>query len=282
MELRSFRKWQLTAPLCAAFVLLSVLLYWLLLVRPYICIEKAHLATQTIDVRSESAGRLTSLRAHEGAWVEEGEILFSLSAAKEEAFRAELLSRIDSLNHKLSSHLLNAEEAMQSYLNACSDEAMGLEDGQPEFPLVKMQQQQEMAEQCKVQISTAHQELEHTKVEIQGKNTPATTPGFVVKRAKQEGEFLQAGDLIYSLCNPKKMWIEAVIPESSISKIKIGQKVFANLPSDSSCKWEGAIAWISPMALPDEQGVPVHISLGDALPDFLRPNLSVQLKIKVR
>ncbi len=281
MELRNFRKWQLTVPLIAAAVLLSVLLYWLVWVLPYICLEKAHLATQPIEVRSESAGRLASLRAGEGSWVEEGEILFSLSAAEEEAFQEVLLSKIDSLHKSLSNHLTTAEEAMQEYLTARSDEAMG-EDDQSEFPLVKMQQQQEMAEQCKIQISMSQQELEHTKLAIRRKTVPAGFPGFVVKQEKHEGEALRAGDLVYSLCNPKKMWIEAIVPESSISKIKIGQKVFAHLPSDSSCKWEGAVSWISPIALSDEKGVPIRISLEGALPEFLRPNLTVQLKIKVR
>ncbi len=279
--MRSFRKWPFATPLCFALALSGTLFYWFVSVRPYICIQKAYLATHAIEVRSGFGGQLASLRAQEGAWVEEGEILFSLSASKEESFKSELLTKIDSLHQKLSSHLACAEDAMQEYLNGRSDEAMGLDD-QSDFPLVKMQQQQAMADQCKEQITLAQLELEHAKVAILGKNATAACPGFVVKRERKEGEVLQAGDLVYSLCNPKKIWIETVVPENSISRIKIGQKVFAHLPSDSSCRWEGAIAWISPIALPDEGGVPVRISLGDSLPEFLRPNLTVQLKIKVR
>lgn len=267
--------------LLGAILPLGLLTYWLVFVRPYIRIDQACLAASTIEVRSDIPGRLAHLSAPEGSWVEQGEILFSLSAVKEEILQAELQAKIEMLRQTMSGHVAEVEAAMQEYLNARTDLVIGLED-RSEFPLARLEQQQKLADLCKKEIGLAQQEFDLTKQAIQDKNCAAPASGYVVKCQKQTGEHIQAGDAVCVLCNPKTMWVEAIVPESYASQIRVGQKAFAMLPSDSSFKHKGELSWISPIALPGHEGIPIRISLEEGYPDCLRPNLQVQLTLKVR
>lgn len=258
----------------------GLLLFWFLGVRPYIHVNEVRLRAHMVSVSSESDGKLARCLAREGSWVEEGEVLFSLSAAKEEMLKAELHAKIQALRQSLSIHLAAAEEAMQEYLNARTELAMGEED-QSDAPLAKMQQQREMADKCSLQISLSEQELAITKACIEGKSRTSPLAGFVVQCQKQEGDLVEAGDTIYSICNPQNMWMEAVVPEKNIAQIQVGQKVYACLAQDPFCKWQGHVSWISPIALDDKQGVPIRIVLDGVFPKVLRPNMNAKIKIKV-
>lgn len=267
--------------LSGAILLIGLLSYWLAFVRPFIQIDQARLTASMIEVRSNSPGRLARLSVAEGSWVERGEILFSLNAAKEELFQAELQAKIESLRKALSGHLLEVETAMQEYLTARTDLVIGLED-RSEFPLARLEQQQKMADFCKKEIGLAEQDFELTKQAIQDKSCAAPASGFVIKCQKQIGEQLQAGDAVCLLCNPKTMWVEAIVPESYASKIRVGQKAFVALLTDSSFRCKGELSWISPVALQGHAGIPIRISLEEGYPDCLRPNLQVQLTLKIR
>ena len=259
---------------------LALLLYWLIGSHPTIRIEDARLAAPLIEVRSEASGTLASLKKEEGSWVEKGEVLFCLSTAEEEKSLAELQSKIHFLHQKLSNHLTEAEAAMQEYLNARSDEASGLQDYSDQ-PLARLGTQQGLAEECRNEISFTEQKIEIAKSAMEKKNFAAPTSGYLLERKKDDGEQVLLNDPVCLLCNAKELWIEATLPESSASKIRLGQKAIAMLPSDASLKWEGEISWISPIALPNHKGIPVRISLKEGYPDCLKPNLQVQLKLKV-
>ena len=79
------------------------------------------LAATTIEVRSDVPGRLARLFAEKDSWIEQGEALFALSAAMEEASQSALQARIDSLRLGLFNHLSEAEAAMQENARKASD-----------------------------------------------------------------------------------------------------------------------------------------------------------------
>lgn len=264
-----------------AIIPFGMAIYWFVCIRPYIQIDNAHLAASTIEVRADIPGALAHIHKEEGSWVEKGEILFSYSITEEKADLAEMQINLDSLHHKLSGHLTEAETAMQEYLNARSEEAIGFQDFS-EQPLTRLGEQQTQAERCKKEMEELRNKIELAKIAMQRKHFVSPASGFVIERKRVAGEQLLAGDLVCSLCNAKEIWIEALVPESAASKIKLGQRAIARLPSDLSLKWEGVVAWISPIALPKHVGIPIRISLKEGYPDCLRPNLQVQLDLKIR
>jgi multidrug resistance efflux pump len=105
--------------------------------------------------------------------------------------------------------------------------------------------------------------------------------GVIVKRQKREGDVVQFGDIVYSFCDPSHVWVDAVIPEAHIAKISLNQKANVQLFIDNQRQWEGKISWISPIALPSGEGVPIRIQLKKKDGDFLLPNLSAKVKIKI-
>ncbi len=264
-------------PLVAALPI-GIAILWLVGGRAPIRIDDARLAAPLIEVRADVPGILSHLNIEEGGWIEKGETLFSLSAAEEEADLAAQQTAIEALRHKLAGHLAEAEAAMQEYLNARSDEAIGMQD-HSEQPLARLGAQQGLAEQCRKEIAAAAQKVELAKTVIQRKHVPSPASGYLIERKKGDGEATLPGDAVCLLCNAKTLWIEAVVPETSASQIQIGQRATARLPSDTSLKWEGEISWISPIALPNHAGIPVRISLKEGYPDCLRPNLQVQLTL---
>lgn len=264
--------------LLGAILPITVAIVWLASGRSSIRIEDARLAAPLIEVRTLVPGILACLNVEEGAWIEKGDILFSLSAAEEEVELAAEQVAIESLRHKLAGHLAEAESAMQEYLNARSDEANGLQD-HSEQPLARLGAQQGLAEQCRKELASAEKKVELVKSVIERKNFPSPASGYLIERKKEDGETTLPGDSVCLLCNARTLWIEAVVPETFASQIRIGQKATARLPSDTSLKWEGEISWISPIALPGQAGIPVRISLKEGYPDCLRPNLQVQLTL---
>ncbi len=272
-----FRKFWILLPI----IPIAMASYWLVFIRPYIQIDNACLAASIIEMRTDIPGTLSHFSKEEGSWVEKGEILFSFNAAQEEVDLGQLQMKLDVFHQQLSGHLAEAEAAMQEYLNARSEEAIGLQDlsGQP---LTRLGQQQNLAEECRNEMIAVRQKIEIVKNSMQRKSFASPISGFLIERKRERSEELLAGDSICSLCNSKEIWIEALVPESAASKIKLGQRAVATLPFDSSLKWHGEIAWISPIALPKHEGIPVRISLKEGYPDCLRPNLQVKLALKVR
>lgn len=264
-----------------AILPLGIAICWLGSSSSRIHLERARIAAPLTEVRSEIPGIFLRLNREEGSWVEKGEILFSFNSSEEEALLAKLQTKIDSIQQKLSDHLIEAQAAMEEYLNARSDEASGLH-AYSEKPLARLGEQQSLAEQCKKELAAAQQEAAIAKSALERKNVASPASGFLTERKKKEGEEIRPGDPICLLCNTNALWIEAVVPESAASKIRIGQAATATLPSDPALKWKGELSWISPVALPEHAGIPIRIALKEGYPDCLRPNLQVQLTLDVR
>lgn len=241
-------------------------------------IEEAFLRASTHQVRADSPGRVSSLFYELGQWVEAGEALFTLNVSQELECQQELQIKIGELHEKLSCCLVQAEAAMQAFLQARTELALGHED-QSEEPLSQLQEQQELAEHYKRQIALEQGAFEKIQKKIEHKKALSSFTGFVVSRARQEGELVEIGDVVYSLCNPRNMWIDATVPEEKIARIQLGQKVKAFLPSEKKNSWLGEVAWIAPTALENGKGVAIRISFSEKHPEFLKPNLQVHLKM---
>jgi membrane fusion protein, multidrug efflux system len=265
-----------------ALLLFAGLLYWLIGVRPYLQISGAHLSAPTLQIRTDQMGRLLMAPHEEGAAVKQGEVLFSLSSQEERAQQAQWQAEIDSLQEKLASHLMGAEKAMQNYLTLRSEAEMGLiPSDRFEQPLAVLQEQQAQVNDCKQRISLAKSKLEMAQALVKQKTMSAPFSGVIVKREKREGDVVQFGDLIYSFCDPSKLWIDAVVPETEIAKVALGQKATIRFLSDSHRHWDGKVSWISSVARSSGEGVPIRIALEKTEDVLLRPNLTADVKIKI-
>jgi membrane fusion protein, heavy metal efflux system len=266
----------------AALIGLALFGYWLGGTSPYLHIGSARLSAPTVDVRTEIAGRLADMYFDVGSRFQQGEELFSLSAEAEKEKQKELQDNLESLQEMLVYRLAAVEEAMQSYLTARSEVDLGLAPTESvNDPLNDLQEEQKQAKACQQEIASSGARLEELERQIHQKSVAAPCSGVIVKRQKCQGDMVQAGDIVYSICDPSRIWVEAVVPEKDISKVAVGQKALITLPTDPSRQWEGGVSWISPIALASGEGVAIRIALEESDPQ-LRPNLSANVKIKIR
>jgi len=266
------------------FVLLLVAVsYWFFAIRPYLHVVGARLSAPFLEIRTDQPGRLTFAPHREGDWIKEGDILFSISSLEEKQHQKQLQANADSFQKMLAYYLVGVEKATEKYIAARRDVDLGEGSSDcAERALSALQEEQRLANECKQQLSSAQSNLESANQLALKKSTAAPFSGVIVNRQKQEGDVISFGDMVYSLCDPRQVWVDAVIEEKHIAKISLGQKAFVRLPLDRQRRWEGSIAWISPMALPSNGGVPVRISLIKKDGDLLLPNLSADVKIKTK
>jgi HlyD family secretion protein len=265
-----------------AAILLSLLLYWAFAVHPYLSIRGAHLTAPYVEIRTEQVGRIAYAPHEEGASVKQGEVLFSLNTPEAKEQHKQMEQSVKALEEMLSYHMLAVEQAMQEYITARSEAEVGIIPlEQSEQPLATLQEHQARANECKQQLASAQISLEKNRQSLQQKTIGAPFSGVIVKRQKREGDIVQAGEMVYSFCDPSQIWVDAIVPEKYTEKVSVGQKAFVRLAVDSDREWAGEISWISPVALPAGKGIPIRISLQKGENTFLRPNLSAEVKIKI-
>jgi multidrug resistance efflux pump len=263
-------------------LVLGCFFYWFFTVRPYLGVDEARLSAPFLEVRTDQGGRLTYAPFEEGDSIKQGQILFSLSTVEEKLQQKQMQATVDSFQNMLAYYSAGIEKATEEYIAARKsiDFDLGSADSS-EPPLAVLQQQQRQAKECKEQLSAAQENLERANQLVCQKAIAAPFSGVIVKRLKREGDLLSFGDMVYSLCDPSQVWVDAIIPEKHITKISIGQKASVRLLVDKQRHWEGTIVWISPMALLSNEGVPVRISLKKKNGDLLIPNLKANVKIKI-
>jgi HlyD family secretion protein len=265
------------------YLLLVGLFYWLFAVRPYLCIEGARVSAPFLEIRTDQTGRLTFAPHEEGAWIKQGQVLFSLSTEEEKKQQKQMLASVESLQGRLAYYLAGVEKATEDYIAARRDVDLqrALEESAEQI-LSALQQQQVLANECKQQLASAQENLEQANQFAMKKSLVAPFSGVIVHRQKREGDLLAYGDIVYSLCDPSQVWVDAVVPEKEIGNISIGQSARVQLVEATHREWQGMISWISPVAQPSNEGVRVRISLNKKEGDLLIPNLRANVKIKIR
>lgn len=87
-------------------------------------------------------------------------------------------------------------------------------------------------------------QLKNSQVAQQYNKVTVPQSGTVIDKQKENGDFVRKGDIIATIGNEKR--IEAVlnVDESTIGKIKVGQKVFVKLNTDNSKTYDATITEI--------------------------------------
>ena len=267
----------------AGAILCAAMLFWAISIYPYLRIERAHLAAPYLEIRADCAGRLTSAPSVEGAIVQQGEVIFSLCSEEEKIKQKQMQTNMESLQEALAFHLADLEKAMQDYLEVKSDTELGIQEADAyEKPLQILNERQLVSNECKERLNIARENLMLITQQMQQKSLTAPFTGVVVRQQKREGDVVQFGDVICSFCDVHQIWVEAIVPESSIPKLAVGQSAMIRLPSDYHQKWRGTVSWISPVALPSGDGVPVKISLDSNDCSYLKPNMSAEVTINTK
>jgi len=157
------------------------------------------------------------------------------------------------------------------------------------------------ASQIKVANAVINQrqvEVDEAKLNLSYAIITAPADGLVSKVNVQPGQFLQAGQSLFSIVLNDELWVVANFKETQFDKMKIGQKVIVHVDAFPDHDFEAKVASFSPatgarfaLLPPDNasgnfvkvvQRLPVRIEFtqpGDSLVKQLRPGMNVDVDV---
>jgi membrane fusion protein (multidrug efflux system) len=157
------------------------------------------------------------------------------------------------------------------------------------------------AQQISVANATIKQkeaDLENAKLNMSYTIITAPQDGYVSKINIQPGQFIQAGQSLFSIVADETVWVVANFKETQLDKMKVGQKVIVNVDAFPGHDFEARLTSFSPatgakfaLLPPDNasgnfvkvvQRVPVKIEFinpRDALVKQLRPGMNVKVDV---
>jgi Cu(I)/Ag(I) efflux system membrane fusion protein len=109
----------------------------------------------------------------------------------------------------------------------------------------------------------------------------STTSGTVVERKVTQGQYVNAGDVLYSVADLSTVWVKADVYESDLPQIRAGQPVEITSDALSGKTIHGNVEFIEPQASVETRTVPVHVHVAN--PGMrLRPGMFVRAVFAVR
>jgi multidrug efflux pump subunit AcrA (membrane-fusion protein) len=103
----------------------------------------------------------------------------------------------------------------------------------------------------------------------------ATASGTVVERKATQGQYVNAGDVLYSISDLSTVWVKADVYESDLPQIRAGQPVTITSDALPGRTIHGSVEFIEPQASVETRTVPVHIHVAN--PGMqLRPGMFVR------
>lgn len=112
-------------------------------------------------------------------------------------------------------------------------------------------QYQQLLQQAKQNYISSENQMKNNLVQLSYNKIKAPQAGTIVKKLKEEGDYVKKGDIIAVIADAKKIKCVLNVDENSIGKVKIGQQVFIKLNTDKQKVLVGKINEI--FAAYDEQ-----------------------------
>lgn len=169
-------------------------------------------------------------------------------------------------------------EAETAYKNAKAEF-----DYQSSIQLTRNQQEAESElEQAKAAVTRLTQSLKAigANSEIEGGKIELSSPitGIVTDRHISIGEPVTPEKELLTIMNLSNVIIEAQLPESKITSVKIGQHLLAHIPSTTNQEFEGKILSISNSVEPNKRTVAVRTQVSNT-DSLLKHEMAVDVRI---
>ena len=104
--------------------------------------------------------------------------------------------------------------------------------------------------------------------------------GIVSERKVTQGQYVNAGDVLYTVTDLSTVWVKADIYETDLPQVHVGQAVEVTAESLPGAKLRGRVDFLEPMVNPQTRTTPARIQVGN--PGMrLRPGLFVQARFAV-
>ncbi len=239
-------------------------------------------AIRETQVGAEAAGIVQSLAVNEGAVVRAGDLLGRLTAGEAGALLAAARAALD-----VADKNLRAEEAP---LDKARQELARLE------PLAARRQVstaelERAAADARVQLARtdaararrreAAAEVERVGPEFDRREVRAPFNGVITDRLVEPGTPVSAAQGWFRISEMAATEIEVETDENNLGKLKVGQPVVAFVPAFPDQPFRGQLTQVGPF-VDSERGVVRLKITPESLPDFVLPNMTVDVSIEVR
>jgi len=233
------------------------------------------------------AGVLVDIRADVGDRVAKGSVLAQLDDREQRARVARATAAIAQTQANLEKATAGLEKATANYLNAKTINERRQKLMQSSSGSVEQAETAKTAQDAALadvnlttsDIAVARANIGDAKAQLQQENATldfhtlaAPYDAMVTARSKELGSALGAGEVVFTLIDPKTVWVLAYIDESKAGEIAAGQPALIVLRSQPARRIAGRVARIEPESdrVNEERRVavafdtiPVNFNLGE-------------------
>ena len=111
---------------------------------------------------------------------------------------------------------------------------------------------------------------------------PIYTPlsGIVIEKLVQQGQYVNVGDVLFTIADLSRVWIELDIYEADLALVRVGQRVEIGTPSTPGRTLSGMISFVNPFLDPKTRTIKVRVEMPN--PGMrLKPDMFVSALIRV-
>ena len=111
---------------------------------------------------------------------------------------------------------------------------------------------------------------------------PVYTPlsGVVIEKLVQEGQYVNQGEVLFTIADLSKVWVEIDVFENEVPYVKVGQQVEIRSSGDSHVAARGRISFVYPFHDPKTHTVRARVELANS-GGRLKPDMFVNAVIRV-
>jgi HlyD family secretion protein len=250
-------------------------------------------ARVTSKVGFKVSGLLVDLRADVGDHVAKGTVLARLDDREQRARAARAGAAVQQAEANLEKANASVQKAQANYDNAkriserrqalveskttsveTAETAQAVKDA--EFGNLNLAKSDVMVAQAAISDAKAQQQQETATLDFHTLTAPYDA--MVTARQKELGSALAAGEPVFTLIDPKSVWVLTYIDESKAGEIRVGEPAEIVLRSLPSQRFHGKVARIEPESDRTNEERRVQIAF-DHIPDNF--NLGEQAEIYI-
>ncbi len=128
-------------------------------------------------------------------------------------------------------------------------------------------------------------ESQIAELEKAGKPTirlPIYTPlaGVVIEKMVQEGQYVNTGEVLFSIADLSRVWVEIEVFENEVPYVRVGQQVEIRSSGDQHIAVHGRIGFVYPFHDPKSHTVKARVELANS-GGMLKPDMFVNAIIRV-
>jgi HlyD family secretion protein len=218
-------------------------------------------ARVTSKVGFKASGVLVELRADVGDRVPKGAVLARLDDREQTARVGRAKAATEQADANLQRAMANVQKAQANYANAktinerrqklvqsatTSVETAETAKTAQDAALADVNLAESDVAVARAAIGDAKAQLQQESATLDFHTLAAPYDAMVTARLKELGSALGAGEPVFTLIDPKSVWVLAFIDESKAGEIKVGEPAEIVLRSQPSQRYRGQVARIEP------------------------------------